>query len=728
MLILRTLGSDLLDKFMNMRPPNPSVAHDDVFDVFKASLGKCLSDHTECAKPGARRLPTRVLLLEDKEPERVFLHECEPEEQGKYVALSYCWGKTPQTMLLKSNVDDFQEKGIEVRTLPKTIQDGITATRKLGTKYLWIDSLCIIQDSPEDKDKEIVGMANIYKNATVTISAAATQDCGDGFLEKREDVQLRIDKSMCLPLMSTSDLETRVVLDYLHLCPEARMGHKLRRFADESINTRAWTYQESTLAPRLLIFGSGPPQWHCKESWKIYGLNISPEDLPHPVCVSTTMKITLEDGRIKPEDTLKYQDRPDPPKDEIGLWPEWFPLLEDYSHRALSFRTDKLLAVSALAAEHQSPKNGNYAAGLWSSSLPRGLLWRRSDNVELQTAEVMSNPGYNQEQTRNSLSWLRARLFDTCSPKGSSDPSPWQSQYVAPTWSPMSSSSPLVFEAFSMQKEDDFHTSLVTINHVHTSLTSSLNPFGRLDFSYLDITAPMRSLSWTELTATFVIVSFGEPFAYWDFIVPDDPAYFQWMSEKYAASFNPQRLADTSLQDAVDEGSAGIFVGDQSVRIQLRPIPEVASQTCAESTEPFVPAEDVRKELLAELLRENPSTSSSGKSEKSNRRCCWPSSSSETTPATQSPTGQPVSERDDCEFFLLEVERSMTPAGLVLKRVRGSMFARIGYFGMNRSIDPEIVILSSGIQVRGPRTFNWGNPQLKDDWNKSLTRKRIYLV
>ncbi|KAH8649308.1 heterokaryon incompatibility protein-domain-containing protein, partial [Xylariales sp. PMI_506] len=293
-----------------MRPPDPCVNRPEVFDAFQVDLRTCLSDHEECKKPDLNQLPNRVLRLDDDHPNSVFVHECRPEDQGEYVALSYCWGKTPQVKLLKANLDDFSKKGVAVSTLPKTIRDSIVATRKLGIKYLWVDSLCIIQDSVEDKDKEIVGMAKVYKNATITISAAAATDCGEGFLEDRSAVQ------------------------------------ELNLFSDEAINTRAWTYQESTLAPRLLIFGSGPPQWHCKEN-----------------------------DSILADQTLRYMDRPAAPQDDIGSWLTWFPVLQNYSQRALSYQTDKLAALSALAAEYQSPQTGAYAAGLWKASLPRGLLW-----------------------------------------------------------------------------------------------------------------------------------------------------------------------------------------------------------------------------------------------------------------------------------------------------------------------------------------------------------------
>jgi hypothetical protein len=88
-----------------------------------------------------------------------------------------------------------------------------------------------------------------------------------------------------------------------------------------------------------------------------------------------------------------------------------------------------------------------------------------------------------------------------------------------------------------------------------------------------------------------------------------------------------------------------------------------------------------------------------------------------------------VADESEVDFYLLEVERSTSPAGLVLKRVTGNVYARVGYFARNRDLDPEIVCLPAGrVQVRGKRTFNWGGPDLKDTWNEDLKLTRFYLV
>lgn len=699
-----------------MRPPNPRVTGDDVFNDFKSSLEACLSDHQQCKKPSGQ-LPTRLLLLDDEAPERVFVRESQLGEMGNYVALSYCWGTTSQTKLLKSNFDDFSEQGIDIGSLPKTIEDSIIATRRLGFKSLWIDSLCIIQDSVEDKDKEIVRMASIYKNATITISAAAATNCGQGFLEDRPGVQFRLDQSIRLPFLTTSDEGTQGVIDWVYICPDSRMGHKVKLFSEEVISRRAWTYQESTLEPRLLIYGSGSPQWHCKEKWSICGLDVHPDKLPPQECSSGTMKITVQDGSIVPDQTLRYLERPEPRKDEIGLWLPWFPLLENYSHRALSYRTDKLLAMSALAAEHQASQSGTYAAGLWSASLPRSLLWRSSNSRD---AAVDA-----QKQAHHPLHWLRTRIFDTLSSMETGDPSTQSDQYVAPTWSPMSSTDPIGFESTATQQEDEYHTSLVKINNIHLQLKNDLNAFGQLNFSYLDLTAPMRSMSWKELTATFVIMATGEPFKYWDFIIPDNPAFFEEMAAKYESSLNPQVLADTNMQEDIDEGDCSILIGDEGqMRISLPVIWEPASRECADVSELFANISDVKQTVIDSLLPKFPAPKlpgqthfGKGKIRERMKRFLHPRRSNSNNTIFETESG-------DSEFWLLEVERSMCPAGLVLRQVKDDVFARVGYFGMNRATDPEIVYLPGRVQVRGRR----GGPRGENDWYNTPEKRRIYLI
>ena len=137
--------------------------------------------------------------------------------------------------------------GIPTFTLPQTIQDAITITRKLGLQYLWVDALCIIQDSASDKDKEIAKMDRIYQNSQLTIFAASAEKCQDGFLATRS-LRGKFSPSIklaCIPFA----------------CPNGASGTVSLRecdsydIADEPLSKCGWALQERVLSSRLLIYG-----------------------------------------------------------------------------------------------------------------------------------------------------------------------------------------------------------------------------------------------------------------------------------------------------------------------------------------------------------------------------------------------------------------------------------------------------------------------------------------
>jgi hypothetical protein len=134
---------------------------------------------------GSHLLPSKVIDVGTRFPIRtVKLHWTEEGESGEYVALSYCWGGSQTLLTTTATAQDFTD-GIPTSRIPKTILDAITLTHKLGLRYLWVDALCIIQDDSEDVAREISNMAQIYQNATVTVSAASARSVNEGFLGQR---------------------------------------------------------------------------------------------------------------------------------------------------------------------------------------------------------------------------------------------------------------------------------------------------------------------------------------------------------------------------------------------------------------------------------------------------------------------------------------------------------------------------------------------------------------
>jgi hypothetical protein len=146
--------------------------------------------------------------------------------QMRYVALTYCWGKTQNFITTLENLEGLKER-IPWEKLPQTIKDAITVTRRLGIRYFWVDALCIIQDSPEDWEAESMRMADVYGGAFLTISAASGPDVHHGLT--RQTVGSKPE----YPLQS------------------------------DPLYSRAWALQERILSPRILIFGSDQIYWEC---------------------------------------------------------------------------------------------------------------------------------------------------------------------------------------------------------------------------------------------------------------------------------------------------------------------------------------------------------------------------------------------------------------------------------------------------------------------------------
>jgi hypothetical protein len=102
-----------------------------------------------------------------------------------YVALSYCWGQDQQSKLTRGTIDSMSNE-IMWQDLPKTIQDAIFVTQELQIRFVWIDSLCIVQDDPEEISTEIAQMPEIYSSAAVTILASRASNVQRGFLQNRQ--------------------------------------------------------------------------------------------------------------------------------------------------------------------------------------------------------------------------------------------------------------------------------------------------------------------------------------------------------------------------------------------------------------------------------------------------------------------------------------------------------------------------------------------------------------
>lgn len=235
-----------------------STASDSSFSLASHWLRDCLTNHRSCNHTADSSFtpPTRVIdigVRDGKFLPRLYLSSSE-DLNMKYVALSYCWGKT-KAPILKKHMLRTMTVGIDWHKLPKTFQDAILVTRRLGFRYLWIDSLCIIQDSPEDWIKESGTMQNVYANCVLTIVASWGKDSDTGLFIERK------------PLNQQPCRIVRNARTGLFVQPEPTAIEKSASFNNvESLEKRAWAVQERFLPRRTLSYRSFELKWDCLES------------------------------------------------------------------------------------------------------------------------------------------------------------------------------------------------------------------------------------------------------------------------------------------------------------------------------------------------------------------------------------------------------------------------------------------------------------------------------
>ncbi len=210
-----------------LNPCDPLIYHE-----IQSLLDQCQDYHALCRPRCTPDLPTRVLNVSPNLGASIRLYAPQEREQHDYVTLSYCWGG-PQTIKTTTKTINSYLNSIDLHILPQKIQYAIIVTRKLGFKYLWIDAFCIIQDSSEDKAREIAKMAKIYNYSIVTIAAASASKVSDGFLRLYPKLQEGTKAPFSCPDGSVGEVE---ILK--------------RQEVDEStepLNLRAWTFQERLL-------------------------------------------------------------------------------------------------------------------------------------------------------------------------------------------------------------------------------------------------------------------------------------------------------------------------------------------------------------------------------------------------------------------------------------------------------------------------------------------------
>jgi hypothetical protein len=290
--------------------------------------------------------------------------DCHVEQ---YATLSHCWGKVHVIQTTKENLA-LRMQGIEWDHLPKTFQDAIAIVQALGIRFLWIDSLCIVQDDMLDWKQESVRMAAIYSNSYINIAATGSSDSRGGCLYPRSlkhIVPACAVKSFAINTQQHSQPTSRDIpkTPTIYVRPSLERVHKrystLRSHESDlpdsqtvPLLSRAWVFQERQLAPRTLHFHPSEMVMECNSSLccECSGLD---------KVVPQTRRRSLH---------LESSDRSD-------ILTTWFHVVEEYSRLRVTRESDRLPALTGVATIFQRKLGCGYLAGIWQDDIARGILW-----------------------------------------------------------------------------------------------------------------------------------------------------------------------------------------------------------------------------------------------------------------------------------------------------------------------------------------------------------------
>lgn len=348
-------------------------ASDKCLGIAEHWFESCFLNHTQtCGRTTGNFLPKRLIdvgpgdgsqsprLWIPSEHSSGFHDGCALPRYGRrYATLSYCWG-AKSFFALKSSTIESLKSCIRMESLPRTIRDAITIVRRLDIRYLWVDSLCILQGSDkearDDWAQESANMNHIYQEALLTIAATGSGDAYQGIFQPRV-------KQMPHCLVEYSSRASPEIRGLVSIGPSVTEHPG----SPAPLNSRGWALQEKILSRRILEYGTTEMVWTCRY---------------HKLTEGSTKMGTNTDSNAR-----IY--RASTSMGDLGLMRQevksislrWRSIVEDYTSRELTRTSDKLPALAGLARLIQDFSDDKYFAGLWQSQLLQQILWKHLGKI-----------------------------------------------------------------------------------------------------------------------------------------------------------------------------------------------------------------------------------------------------------------------------------------------------------------------------------------------------------
>jgi Heterokaryon incompatibility protein (HET) len=353
---------------INGRPlPRTAANSEEDFQLAWKWLKDCLNNHTKCPN-GAIEAPLPTGSIDVGPPDGStdpYLLDSDGRK-GTYITLSHCWGGMVPLTTTTVTLEE-RKRSIPLTSLPRTFREAVIITRRFGIRYLWIDSLCILQDSPTDWENESAVMEDIYSFGFINIAARGALNAEGGCFMPRE-----AEPPPCLLKYSSSDCS---LTGSMYIRSPA---FETERLQDAPLDKRGWVLQERLLSPRILYFGRQQLYWECAETTLRQDgkhCDVSTDalrlDLDFKASVIFDTAFRFSSGR--PHAQIDQQS--EQAEVTVRNLMQWYKVVRQYTRRNLTFHSDKLPAISGIAKVFQAKTGCAYIAGIWKEDLIAGIAW-----------------------------------------------------------------------------------------------------------------------------------------------------------------------------------------------------------------------------------------------------------------------------------------------------------------------------------------------------------------
>jgi Heterokaryon incompatibility protein (HET) len=338
------------------------------FHFLESCYKTCVQEHPECQQ-SSLVLPKRVI---DISTNSYRLVEPTTGSRGVYAALSYIWGGW-ENFTTRKMVEQFK-KEIAPESMPTVFQECAAVARRLKIPYLWIDSVCIIQDDIQDWSQEVAKMADIFEHAGIVIAASAAPNPGKSFLGQRvtpvlPPIRLNVHSSLAVEFKARKSIGTG-------------MHSSNSPTSKDLLDHRGWVLQEKELACRWVSYSASEIQWTCKT-------------LQFCECCA------------KPSSSRRFISGSNVALEELHYI--WHLVVQDYTSRNLTKQDDKLSALMGLAKKFNQLTNEMYIFGLWKETLIDDLVWKRDLATNFYPPSMYLAPTFSWASILDGASYQPAR-------------------------------------------------------------------------------------------------------------------------------------------------------------------------------------------------------------------------------------------------------------------------------------------------------------------------------